>query len=220
MTVWILGDSTAAFYGMGSAPLYGWGQALAERLTCPVENRAIAGRSTKTFLAEGRLAAAAEAMQPGDLALIQFGHNDFGDKPERHTEAYGDFTDNLRIFVETVQNRGAQPVLLTPTPCRSWQDGTLHPGLGEYPQAVRDAAHQLAVPLIDVHEAGAALLRTLGETGSRALYMHLGAGEYAAYPDGLVDDTHTRREGAEAFAGIVWQGLMAAGYLNERSGHA
>ena len=73
MTVWILGDSTAASYGMGSAPLCGWGQALAERLTCPVENRAIAGRSTKTFLAEGRLAAAAVAMQPGDLVLTMGG---------------------------------------------------------------------------------------------------------------------------------------------------
>lgn len=225
MTIWILGDSTAAAYGPDRAPLCGWGQVLAERLACPVENRAIAGRSTKTFLAEGRLTAAAEAMQPGDLALIQFGHNDAGDKPERHTEASGDFTDNLRIFVEAVRERAAQPVLLTPTPCRCWRDGALHPGLDGYPEAVRHAAHQLAVPLVDVHAQGADLLRRLGEDGSRALYMHLQPGAYAAYPQGLTDDTHTRRAGAEAFAKIILQALLAAGligeiHLRKRSEHA
>ena len=68
MTIFICGDSTAASYTPDRAPLTGWGQALADMLPdIPVVNAAMAGRSTKSFLSEGRLIPVEEQLQPGDL---------------------------------------------------------------------------------------------------------------------------------------------------------
>ena len=115
MTIFICGDSTAASYTPDRAPLTGWGQALADMLPdIPVVNAAMAGRSTKSFLSEGRLIPVEEQLQPGDLMLIQFTHNDWSDLTWRHTDPWTSFMNNLAIFVETARLAGATPVLLTP----------------------------------------------------------------------------------------------------------
>ena len=79
MKIYICGDSTAASYPVEEAPMVGWGQVLGERIDVPVENRAIAGRSSKSYLAEGRLQKIETEIEPGDLLLIQFTHNDASD---------------------------------------------------------------------------------------------------------------------------------------------
>lgn len=210
MTLFILGDSTAACYGPDMFPFMGWGQALAEMWPDqPIVNAAKAGRSTKTFLEEGRLEAVRPQMKPGDLVIIQFGHNDEGDKPERHTEAYGDFTDNLRFFVNTVKEMGAQPLLMTPTCVRCFKDGVLQSSLGIYPQAIRDLAAEMTVPMIDMHAMTSAHVAALGDAESRTLYMNLEPGVYPNFPEGRTDDTHTLRKGAETYAGMVADALKA-----------
>ena len=176
-------------------------------------NRAIAGRSTRTFLNEGRLDAIGPLIRPGDVLLIQFGHNDGGNKPERHTEPWGDFTDNLNRFVDFALERGARPVLLTPICIRLWRDGALQPSHGEYLEAVRALAAKRGLPLIDMYAASRAVVSGLGETGSRALYMHLAPGEFPGWPEGSVDDAHTRRAGAEAFARAVADALPGLGII-------
>ena len=84
--VFICGDSTAATYDPEKTPMVGWGSLLGDCLPgVRVVNLAMAGRSTRTFLEEGRLDPVGAQARPGDLVLIQFVHNDENEKkPERY----------------------------------------------------------------------------------------------------------------------------------------
>lgn len=214
MTLYICGDSTAAAYASERAPLTGWGQVLPDMLPgVEIANHAIAGRSTKSFLREGRLAAIEERLLPGDLLLIQFTHNDASDREERHTDPHTTFPENLSVFVGTARRHGAVPVLLTPIPRLWWREGALADAHGEYPPAIRRLAAQENVPVIDVLDEGMKALSALGEEASRRLYMNLEPGAYPAWPDGSEDDAHTCRAGAELFACITCQGLRRLGLI-------
>ena len=204
MTIHICGDSTAQSYTEDKAPITGWGQVIGEYLPgVEINNRAMAGRSTKSFLAEERLEAIKPLLQKGDLLLIQFAHNDWNEKPERHTEPYTTYTENLNVFIDAALERSAVPVLLTPIPMRCWEDGQLKDMHGEYPVAMRQLALQRGVALLDVYEHGLRALTDMGEAATEPLYMNFAAGLYPAYPDGSKDNAHTQRAGAELYASIV-----------------
>jgi lysophospholipase L1-like esterase len=208
MRIFICGDSTAASYAPERAPIVGWGQLLGSHVPgAEIINRAMAGRSTKSYLAEGRLQAIEKELQAGDLLLIQFTHNDGSDLVWRHTDPYTSFTDNLAIFVDTARLRGAIPVLMTPIPRRSWQNGELVDLHGDYPKAIRRLAMLRNVPLLEILEMGMAHLRQLGDEESRKLYMHVEPGVYPDYPNGNVDDTHTRHAGADLYARLAAEAL-------------
>ena len=210
MTIYICGDSTAATYAPERAPITGWGQLLGEYFPgVNVVNKAVGGRSTKSFLAEGRLVDIEKVIQPGDLLLIQFTHNDDSDLVWRHTDPNTSFVNNLAIFVDTARIHGATPVLLTPIPRRYWREGELIDPHGEYPVAIRRLAMQKGVPLLDVLAEGMAALRALGEEATRPLYMNVEPGKYPAYPDGNRDDTHTQHAGAALYARITAELLKA-----------
>ena len=214
MKIYICGDSTAATYTPAEAPITGWGQVLCEFVgDIPVENRAMGGRSTKSFLSEGRLQRIETEIQPGDLLLIQFTHNDTSDLVWRHTDPWTSFYHNLEIYVDTAILHGAQPVLLTPICRRYWRDGGLLPSHDDYPDVIRMLAAQRRVPLIDVYEKSTALVRSLGDEESRKLYMYVEKGVYPAYPDGNADDTHTQRAGAETYARMVAEDLKRYGLI-------
>lgn len=214
MTIYVCGDSTAASYTPEQAPITGWGQVVGEFLPgVNVVNKAMGGRSTKSFLADGRLSAIEAAIQPGDLMLIQFTHNDGSDLVWRHTDPFTSFAANLALYVDTARLHGATPVLLTPIPRRCWRDGELIDLHGDYPAAIRLVAMQKGVPLLDITRLGMDALRALGEDATRPLYMHVDAGLYPAYPDGSKDDTHTQRAGAELFARITAEQLRAQGLI-------
>ena len=203
MKIFICGDSTAASYRAEETPMVGWGQVLGEFLPeAEVVNLAKAGRSTRTFLGEGRLEPVKQEAAPGDLVLIQFAHNDENkDKPERYAAAWTDYRDNLALFVQAARERGARPVLLTPICMRIWKDGRLQPTHGEYPAAMRAVAEDMQVPLIDLYAESFRIVEALGEEGSRALFMcRTGSGE---------DNAHTRRPGAERFAACAAGQLRA-----------
>ena len=153
MTIYICGDSTAASYTPEQAPITGWGQVLSEFLPgVRVENRAMGGRSTKSFLSEGRLQRIETEIQPGDLLLIQFTHNDTSDLVWRHTDPWTSFYHNLEIYVDTAMLHRARPVLMTPICRRYWRDGQLLETHGDYPNVIRALAAQRNVPLIDIGE--------------------------------------------------------------------
>ena len=214
MTIFICGDSTAAAYKPEQAPITGWGQVLEELLPgVRVANRAMGGRSTKSYLADGRLVAIEKEIQPGDLMLIQFAHNDGSDLVWRHTDPHTSFAANLAIFVDTARIHGAIPVLMTPTPRRCWQEGQLVDLLGEYPDAIRRVAMQKGTALLDISREGMKALADLGEEATRALYMNVEPGLYPAYPNGSKDDTHTQRAGAELFARITARLLREQGLI-------
>ena len=218
MRVFICGDSTAASYDPKVTVMVGWGQVLGDYLPgVEVLNHAMAGRSTKSFLAEGRLDRLDGELGPGDLLLIQFTHNDENEKPERHTEPWADFTDNLRHFIRFARERQARPVLLTPICMRVWENGALQPTHGEYPAAMRAVAEKESVPLIDLYEESLRIVREAGEEGSKTLFMHVAPGEDPSHPEGLSDNAHTRRKAAELFAAYVAECLktIIAGSGNE-----
>ena len=171
----------------------------------------MAGRSTKSFLSEGRLQRIETEIQPGDLLLIQFTHNDMSDLVWRRTDPWTSFYHNLEIYVDTAILHGARPVLMTPICRRSWREGKLLESLGEYPDVIRILAAQRNVPLIDLYEKSARMVRELGDEASKRLYLYTDKGVYPAYPNGSADDTHTRRAGAEAYARMTADALKAFG---------
>ena len=204
MTIFVCGDSTAASYKPEEAPITGWGQCLEAFVGGhKVVNCAAGGRSTKSFLAEGRLAGIEEQIQPGDLMLIQFTHNDTSDLVWRHTDEWTSFVNNLSIFVDTAYLYKAQPVLMTAICRRYWRDGRLLESHGEYTQAIRHLADMRNVPLIDMYLLSRQLVESLGEEESNKLYLYVEKGRYPHYPQGQQDDTHTQREGAMAYAKIT-----------------
>ena len=214
MKIFVCGDSTAQTYDPAETLMMGWGQLLGEHLPgVTVCNHAKAGRSTKSFLAEGRLQQLDGLVDPGDLVLIQFAHNDENEKPERHTEPYTTYTENLTAFVRFARERGAVPVFLTPICMRVWEGGVLQETHGEYLVAMRQLAERLHVPLVDAYRDSFAAVAEAGEEGSKAFFMHLAPGEDARYPEGLSDNAHTRRAGAERFAAGIAEGLVKAGLV-------
>ena len=215
MQIFICGDSTAASYRPEETLMVGWGQLLGDLLPgTDVVNLAMAGRSTRTFLAENRLQPAAEYARPGDLMLIQFAHNDENEKkPERYAAPWTEFSDNLRFFVRFARERKMVPVFLTPICMRIWENGKLQPTHGEYPAAMRAVAEEMKVPLIDLYTESFRIVEAMGEEGSKALFMHLSPGEDPAVPEGMQDNAHTRRAGAERFADFAAKELKAMGYV-------
>lgn len=214
MNIFICGDSTAAAYDPAQTLMVGWGQALPEFLpSARVVNHAMAGRSTKSFLAEGRLQRLDGEIRAGDLVLIQFAHNDESDKPERHADPWTDYSENLTTFVMFARDRGAVPVLLTPICMRVWKDGALQATHGEYPAAMRAVAQKMDVPLIDLYGDSFRIVSQAGEEGSKAFFLHLPPHQDPRYPDGVSDNAHTRRAGAEAFAACAARGLRELGLV-------
>lgn len=210
MTIFVCGDSTAATYAPERAPITGWGQVLGEFIPgVRIVNKAMGGRSTKSFLADGRLVAIEQEIRPGDLVLIQFTHNDGSDLVWRHTDPHTSFAANLEIFIDTARLHGATPVLLTPIPRRYWRDGELIDAHGEYPDAIRRVAMQRGVPLLEITLKGMERLREMGEEATEPLYMNVAPGLYPAYPDGSKDDTHTQRAGAAFYAALTAELLRA-----------
>ena len=214
MTIYVCGDSTAASYKPEEAPITGWGQVLHEFVPgARVENRAMGGRSTKSFLSEGRLQRIEGEIQEGDLLLIQFTHNDTSDLVWRHTDPWTSFYHNLEIYVDTAILHKAQPVLMTPICRRYWRDGKLLESHDDYPEVIRVLAAQRSVPLIDIYEKSTRLVRQLGDEESKKLYLYVEPGVYPAYPNGNADDTHTKRAGAEAYARMTAEALKEFGLI-------
>ena len=212
MNIFICGDSTAASYDQNETLMVGWGQVLHEFLPdVGIFNHAIAGRSTKSFLAEGRLQELDGRIHPGDLVLIQFAHNDENVKPERHTEPWTTYSDNLKTFADFVRLRDGKHVFLTPICMRVWENGCLAETHGEYPDAMRAQARKLSVPLIDVYRESFRIVSEAGEEGSKVLFLHIAPGEDPRYPQGLQDNAHTSRTGALKFAAYIAQELLKMG---------
>jgi len=217
VTIHLAGDSTMAIKRAEKRPETGWGEFLAEQFqpgAVTVDNRAMNGRSTRTFIEEGRWSALIEATEPGDIVLIQFGHNDQSvEKPDRYTPP-ADYARNLDRFVAEVRAKGATPVLLTPVARRRFdEEGRVVASHGEYPDLVRALAAREHVAFIDMERRSAAALQEAGVEGSKALLLWLAPGENANYPQGVQDNTHFSPKGAQRmareFAGVLRESGLA-----------
>lgn len=211
-TVFLAGDSTMAAKAPERRPETGWGEAFAalfDAAEVRVENHARNGRSTRSFLGEGRWRAIVAALRPGDTVLIQFGHNDASPEKKDRYSPPAVFAANLRRFVAETRARGAVPVLLTPVERRRFDAaGRFVPSHGEYPDWVRAVAERENAALIDLQAASAERFARLGPEGTRRLFLHLRPGEHPNYPEGLADDTHFSPAGARLVAGLVAAALV------------
>ncbi|AXG76380.1 rhamnogalacturonan acetylesterase [Streptomyces paludis] len=210
-TVHIAGDSTAADKYARAAPEAGWGMALPFLLGkgIAVANHAVNGRSSKSFIDEGRLTALLAVVRPGDLLLVQFGHNDEkADDPARYTEPWSTYQDCLRRYLKGARDAGARPVLLTSVERRRFDAaGGAVPTHGEYPAAVRALAAEERVPLLDSQAQSLALWQRLGPETTKSYFNWLPPGESPNYPSGVSDNTHFRPTGAVAVARLVARAL-------------
>lgn len=211
ITIFLAGDSTCAIKQPDKRPETGWGEMLGQHFKTDkvkIDNRAMNGRSTKTFIAEGRWQAILDDLKKGDYVFIQFGHNDESkSKGERYTPPE-DFRRNLIRFVSDVRSKGGNPLLLTPVMRRSFdKDGKFYDTHGEYPDIVRAVAKEQSIPLIDMHRKTEVLLVKLGANDSRKLFLQLKPGENANYPGGIEDNTHFNAAGAEVIAKLVVNGI-------------
>jgi lysophospholipase L1-like esterase len=225
-TLFLAGDSTLADKPLIPAnPERGWGQLLPLYFqeSVRVENHAVNGRSTKSFLDEGRWSTITNRLKPGDYVIIQFGHNDEKKSDtNRFTEPFGGFKTNLARFVREAREHQATPILATAVARRKFDDsGMLVDTHGDYITAARQVAREQQAPLLDLNRLSAELLTRLGPDSAKRLYDWIPAGEFERQPKGLSDDTHFNAYGASRMCDLAIMEIEAnvpalAGRLNRR----
>ncbi|MBN1925523.1 MAG: rhamnogalacturonan acetylesterase, partial [Prolixibacteraceae bacterium] len=184
--LYLMGDSTMADKPDLDFPERGWGQLLPTFFdsTFVIENHAKNGRSTRSFIYEGRWDSLYQKLKPGDFLVIQFGHNDGVITKTGRYSTPEEYRYNLKKFVSESQEKGARPILCTPIVRRNFEEGKLIDTHGEYPGIVRELAVELNVPMIDMEEKSRILVSGLCEEESKALYLHLPPGVYKKAPEG------------------------------------
>ena len=243
-TIFIASDSTVQTYESNYYPQTGWGQTLHnffgdfveereckdceysqaqtyETVNAIVENRAIGGRSSKSFIEEGKFDDLLEDVKPGDYVLVQWGHNDATtSRPNRYVSPE-DFGYWMQYYVDGVTQRGATPILVTPVARYSYttnEDGTLKSFVGnfeKYGDVMRKMAKEQNIPIVDLTARSTALCNEFGIEGAKSLFLMVEAGDYpeGAYAGGANDSTHLQYYGAYKFAQCVAEGIVD--YANE-----
>ena len=211
ITIYLAGDSTMAEKQPDKRPETGWGEALQKffaRDKVRIDNHAQNGRSTKSFIAEGRWQVIVAKLQKGDYVFVQFGHNDESkDKGDRYSPP-AEFRQNLIRFISEVREKKAIPVLLTPVMRRRFDNnGKFFDTHGEYPDLVRAVATEHQVALIDMHRKSVEAIKLYGVEGSRKLFLQLKPGESPNYPKGVEDNTHFSPLGADIMATLAVEGI-------------
>ncbi len=191
--VLIAGDSTVADQAGGDYA--SWGQMLPRFLAgVSVANHARSGETMKSFLTSFRWDRLLQDTRPGDIVLIQFGHNDEKKQwPRTYAAPDGAYPAYLAAFVADVRQRGAQPVLITPVARLTFgKAGTIDNSHAGYDAAVREVAARLDVPLIDLTKETSTFYETLGPDRASA-----------AFANGGKEKTHHNAYGAYEIACFV-----------------
>jgi lysophospholipase L1-like esterase len=214
--IFMIGDSTMSNKpDPEHNPEVGWGQVLPRFFddAVSIHNHAVNGRSTKSFIDEGRWDAVHDSLAAGDYLVIQFAHNDQKDyDPRRYTNPYTGYRNNLVRFIRESREKGAVPILVSPVVRRNFNDnGTLVDTHGSYPFVMREVATEFDVPFVDLQSMSESLVNEMGVDDSRELYMWVAPGEYERYPDGKEDNTHFREKGALAMARMFAESLGEIG---------
>jgi lysophospholipase L1-like esterase len=207
-TIYTIGDSTMANKkNPEENPEHGWAQVLppffSNKIT--IENRAVNGRSTKSFIEEGKWEAISKNLKKGDYVFIQFGHNDQKiSNPERYTNPHTAYRNNLIKFVKETRDKGAIPVLFTSIVRRNFnEEGTLIDTHGAYTLETRLVAQEYNVPFIDLQYLSEKLEMSYGVEKSKKLHLHFEPSENPFYKEGKHDDTHLSKLGATEIAKLA-----------------
>ena len=186
-------------------PETGWGMPFSYFFdsTVTVDNRAKNGRSTRTFIEEGRWKSVVENLHEGDYVLIQFGHNDEVPTKKSYTPE-DQFKANLAKFITEARNKKAIPVLITPVARRKFDStGKVEETHAIYTQLVKNVAKEYDVTLINLDKKSQELYQQFGPENSKWLFNYTAPGEHPNYPAGHKDDTHFNELGARKIAEIV-----------------
>ncbi len=221
-TLYLVGDSTVRNgKADGAGGQWGWGEPLVEYFDAGkvnVVNRAIGGRSSRTYITEGRWDELLAMLKPGDIVVFQFGHNDPGplddtsrargtlpgvgeeskeiDNPitKKHEVVYT-YGWYMRKYVTDTLAIGAIPIVCSPIPRKIWADGKVVRNLNNYGGWARQVAEAKKVAFVDLNEIIARRYDALGEAQVEPLFAD--------------PHTHTSRAGAELNAECVVAGLKA-----------
>jgi lysophospholipase L1-like esterase len=218
-SLFIAGNSTAA-RGAGDRQ-QGWGVPFAayfDTSRVNVVNRARGGRSSRTFITEGLWDQLVADLKPGDVVLIEFGHNDggaindtlrargslpgLGDDSvaidnlitKRH-EVVHSFGWYMRKMIADVKAKGATPIVLSLSVRNLWKDGQIERGSGKYSLWSAQIARAAGVKFIDLTNLVADSLQRLGPERTKAMYVQ--------------DYVHFDIDGADLHARTVVSGLKA-----------
>ena len=230
-TVFMIGDSTMANKDTtGGKQERGWGMVLQQYFDnhVVVDNHAVNGRSTKSFINEGRWDKVLAKIKPGDYVFIQFGHNDEKPQPDRHTDPGSTFDDNLRKFVNDTRSKGGIPVLFNAVVRRNFalkvqkndddeklrnldaksgnnvlEGDTLYDTHGDYRLTPANVAKEMGVVFIDANAITHELEQGLGREASKKLHMIFAPGEHPSLPKGRWDNTHYNIYGANQVAVLL-----------------
>jgi lysophospholipase L1-like esterase len=207
--VYVVGDSTSCVYASNLAPRTGWGQvlqALFQADSVEVVDKALSGRSSKSFYTEKNWDPIKSALRQGDYVIIAFGHNDEKtDDATRGTLPGSTFEQYLSIYIDDAKAKGAIPLLVTPIERNGWSSATtVKASHGLYPQAIRDLAKKKGIGLVDLTVLTTALYQKLGKDATtNTVFLNLPAGAYANYPNGVTDNTHLQLRGANEIAKLL-----------------
>ncbi|AUD07196.1 rhamnogalacturonan acetylesterase [Spirosoma pollinicola] len=226
-TLYLIGDSTVKnSTDKGDGGMWGWGHfmdAYFDTTRIHIENHAIGGRSSRTFLSEGRWEKIRTVLKPGDFVMMQFGHNDAGPindtlRARGTIKGIGDETqeiDNLitkkhevvhsygwyiRKYVTDTKAKGATPIVLSLVPRNQWKDSKVIRGTDDYGKwaaevAKTESGGKNGAYFIDLNELVARKYDVVGDsTLLQATYF-------------VKDHTHTNAAGAKVNAGSVIEGL-------------
>lgn len=229
-TIFMIGDSTMANKNINhGSPERGWGMVLQCYFddAMRIDNHAVNGRSSKSFIDEGRWQKVVDLIKPGDYVFIQFGHNDEKPKADRHTDPGSTFDDNLRKFVRETREKGGIPVLFNCVVRRNFfkkapqndddealrkttgakvkpeEGDTLYDTHGDYRFAPKNVAREMNVPFVDANQITHHLEQTLGREASKKLHMWFLPGEEPSIPKGRQDNTHYNIYGAHVVAHLL-----------------
>lgn len=212
ITVYTIGDSTMANKpNPEENPERGWGQMLQPFFTSEVfiDNRAVNGRSSRSFRDLKHWEAVYNQIKPGDYVFIQFGHNDGKETDStRYTNPHSSYRHNLIQYINETRGKGATPVLFTSIARRKFNEqGVLLDSHGAYTLETRLVAQELNVIWIDLQYYTEILEESYGVEGSKKLHLHYEPGEISFYPEGKQDNTHLSVIGATEIATIVVEEL-------------
>ena len=203
ITIFIAGDSTAAERDTSNNnPERGWGQMLQNYFNknfVVIDNHARGGRSSKSFIDEGRWDEILKKMKKGDYAIIQFGHNDGVEEEARHTDPNTTFLEYLTKYATDTIEHGGIPILMSPVSRRWWKNGVLVDGHYEYRYGAEKVSKKLGVHFVDACTLTYKVISDMGEEDSKKLFM---------VSEGKDDNTHYTIYGATVTAKLLAEAIV------------
>ncbi len=198
-TIYLLGDSTVC--DQSGEPYASWGQMLPDffKPGVAIANHGESGESVSAGISRGRFDKILSLIKPGDVFMVQFGHNDMKEKA-KDPDAAKKYKAGLIDWAKKVEAKGATAVIVTPMNRHTFENGQVINSLEDYPQMAREAAAESGAQLIDLNARSKILYEAFGEQGSLHLFEH-----NADYSQ--MDATHHSPFGAYELAKLIVEGL-------------